>query len=255
MDHGKTENVLNRNACLGIVWNMNWTISGNTPWIISDYDLQLGMLIASFAVVVVALFGDKFRKWLEKPIIRLWFNEKSDRCFRKATVCDDRIHGENSAYTHERGYYRLKVENKGGLAKNVKIKIDVFDSDEKEIPYFEPSTLRWISGNEKEDLAKKEVENYVNVCSVVVNPDRTIKHERRVIPAYSTKDEVHISKPLRIELYDTTSERGIIWDLPLDDYIFKITVYGDDFKPISKKFEFKKPSSNSVVAREALHEK
>lgn len=211
-------------------------------WIISDY-IQLGMLIASFFVVLAALFGDKFRKWLVRPIISLRFDKESDRCFRKATVPDDIIHGERHALTNERMYYRLKVENKGGLAKNVKIKMDIFDSEEKEIQYFEPSTLRWINGNEKEDLAKEEVD-YVNVCSQVMNPDRTLKHDRRGIEPYYTEEEFHISKPLRIELYDI-SERGIIRDLPLDNYIFKITVYGDNFKPIPTNFEFKKSSSNT----------
>lgn len=134
-------------------------------WIISDY-IQLGMLIASFSVVLAALFGEKFRKWLERPIISLRFDKESDRCFRKATVPDDIIQGEHHALTNERLYYRLKVENTGGLAKNAKIKIDIFDSDGKEIEHFEPSTLRWISGHEKVDLAKKEVD-YVNVCSQV----------------------------------------------------------------------------------------
>jgi len=93
------------------------------------------------------------------------------------------------------------------------------------------------------DLAKKEVD-YVNVCSQVMNPDRTLKHERRGIPAYYTIEKVTISKPLRIELSDT-SGRGINRDLSQDNYIFKITVYGDNFKPISTNFDFKKPSSNT----------
>ena len=207
------------------------------------------IVVATFSAVLVALFGEKFWKWYERPIIRLLFDEESDRCFRIATVRDDRIHGEHHDLTNERRYYRLKVENTGGFAKNVKIKIDVFDSEEKEIQYFEPSTLRWINGNEEEDLAVKEIE-YVNVCSRVVNPDRTIKQVYPDIEPTYTEEKVHISKPLRIELYDT-SERGIIRDFPLDNYIFKITVYGDNFKPIPTKFEFKKPSSDSEVVGEA----
>ena len=127
---------------------MNWTSS--------DY-LQLGLLVTTFLAVLVALFGEMFREWFKKPNISLKFDQKSDRCFRYATVPSDIIQVEqrNPFKNVERAYYRLKVKNEGGLAKNVKIKIDIFDSEEKEIQFFEPSTLRWISGKEREDLTKE----------------------------------------------------------------------------------------------------
>jgi hypothetical protein len=206
-------------------------------WTLSNY-LQLGMLVATFSVFFVALFGETVWDWIKRPKIILKFDKASDRCFRQATVPVDEIQNErDSPFKNvERAYYRLKVKNEGGLAKNVKVKIDIFDSEENEIPYFEPSLLNWISWHEKEDLTKDE-ENYVNICSQVISPcQETLKK------VYGQK-EVTISRRLRIELFDK-NPRGIIWDLPLDNYIFKIIVHGDNIKPDPKNFAFKKPSSD-----------
>jgi len=211
-------------------------------WTISDY-LQFGLLLTTVFAVLAALFGEKFEEWAWGPNINLKFDKESDRCFRRdITVPEDRIQKEQfSPFLNvKRVYYRLRIENDGGLAKNVKAKIDIFDSEEKEIPYFEPSTLNWISGKEREDLARKEV-NYVNICSQVITPDVEFRRKINIDGAYV---ENPISRRLRAELFDT-SPRGIIWDFPLDDYIFKITVYGANFDPLTKKFEFKKPSSNT----------
>ena len=209
-------------------------------WTLSDY-LQLGMLVATFSVVFVALFGATFRDWIKRPKIFLKFDKASDRCFRQATVLEDEIQNErDSPFKNvERAYYRLKVKNEGGLAKNVKVKIDIFDSEENEIPYFEPSLLNWISEHEKEDLTKDE-EDYVNICSQVISPHQEPLQKER------GKEEVTISKRLRIELFDK-NPRGIIWDLPLDNYIFKIIIHGDNIKPVVKNFEFKKPASDTQL--------
>ena len=215
---------------------MNWTSS--------DY-LQLGLLVTTFLAVLVALFGEMFREWFKKPNISLKFDKKSDRCFRYATVPSDIIQVEqrNPFKNVERAYYRLKVKNEGGLAKNVKIKIDIFDSEEKEIQFFEPSTLRWISGKEREDLTKEEV-NYVNICSQVIDHETFSQENINGFLVPGAKET--ISRRLRVELFDT-SQRGIIWDLPRDNYMFKIMVYGDNFDPLRKNFEFKKPLSDTQL--------
>ncbi len=224
---------------------MNWTLNayfGYMNWTLSD-KLQFGLLVTTFLAVIVALFGEKFREWIWGPNINLKFDKKSDRCFREATVPNDHFQNEPGTFYQnvKRAYSRLKVDNEGRLAKNVKVKIEVFDSEKKEIPYFEPSTLNWISGKEREDLAKKEV-NYVNICSQVIDPNQKLL---RVVPLDGSHTKKTMDRRLRIELYDT-SQRGIIWDRKLDNYIFKIIAYGDNFDPITKRFEFKKPSSNTL---------
>ena len=185
------------------------------------------MIIATIFVGIVALFGEKIWAWWDRPKISLKFDKKSDRCFRIAMpVPPIDIQSEGSFSGSERWYYRLEVINKGGLAKNVKITVDVLDFDKnRELEYFEPSRLRWISGDKNVDLAKKEV-GYLNICSQVISP--VGKVVRR----------------LRIELYDLTA-RGINWDLSLGDYIFEVTVYGDNFNPRTTKFKFSQPSQNT----------
>lgn len=210
--------------------------------------IQFFGVVVTFCAVLVALFGDYFREMIFGPKISLTFDERSDRCFRKAIVPNDSIQGEYAIYTGNvtRMYYRLKVENTGGLAKNVKVKIDIFNSDEKEIKHFEPSTLRWINGNEKVDLASKEDNNYVNVCSQVIDPDETFSCNMPSLGVTGggyVKNRIH--NRLRLELFDT-SPRGIDKDFLLDNYVFKIIVYGDNFKPIPKKYNFIKPSSNTL---------
>jgi hypothetical protein len=206
----------------------------------SEY-VQLGIFVATFAAVIVALFGENIREWIKKPNISLTFNQNSDRCFRKAPIQTDSIQKEPySPFKNvERAYYRLKVENKKGFAKNVKVEIDIFDSEENEIQCFEPSLLRWISGNEKEDLTKGKVD-YVNICSQVISPCQKPSQLQR------DKKEVTISRRLRIELFNNT-QRGIYWDLKFDNYIFKIRIYGDNFNPFPKKYKFEKPSSDTQL--------
>ena len=210
-------------------------------WTIGEI-LQLLLVIATFFAVIVALFGERFREWLKRPKFDLKFDKSSDRCFREATVPQDNIQNEKEFTLVKRQYYRLMVKNKGGLAKNVKVKIDIFDETGKELQYFEPSSLNWISGEEKEDLAKGEI-NYINVCSQVID------HETypRFVSGDPTQDaKIPLERRLRIELHDTEHLRGIIWDRPLNDYKFVISFHGDNFEPITKYFVFNQPSSNTV---------
>lgn len=202
-----------------------WIVS-----VISD-NLQVLMIIATFLVVIVALLGEKFWEWYHQPDIYVKFVEESERCFgREAKVPKDNIQDEGCFCNVIRYYYRLKIENLGGPAKNAKVKIDVFDTNGKEIERFEPSTLRWISGREREDLAKGETD-YINLCSQVKNHENSI------------------TKRLRLELHDLQSPRGISWDLPLRDYLFKVSIHGDNFNPILRKFHYKMPSSTNEAGK------
>ena len=83
-------------------------------WTLSDY-LQLGMLLATFSVFFVALFGETFWDWIKRPKIFLKFDKASDRCFRQATVLEDEIQNErDSPFKNvKRAFYRLKVKNGG----------------------------------------------------------------------------------------------------------------------------------------------
>lgn len=72
----------------------------------------------------------------------------------------------------------MKVENKGGLARNLRIRVDILKGN-KELERFEPSTLLWISGREREDLAKGESE-YINFLSQVLYSPTKIENRLRI---------------------------------------------------------------------------
>jgi len=55
---------------------------------------------------------------------------------------------------HKKQYFRLSVTNRGGVARSLKVSVDILDKDRKELKRFEPSTLRWINGKESIDLAR-----------------------------------------------------------------------------------------------------
>jgi len=176
----------------------------------SDY-IQILIALVTLLAVLVALFKDRFWNWWDRPRISVSFDKISDRCYRWAEVTRDNIQDEGQHLHVKRQYFRLKVENKGGLVKRLRVRVDMFDSRNNEVERFEPSELLWISGKEQMELARGESE-YVNFLSQVI---------------YSP---TQISNRLRVELHNA-SERGIAWDRKLTVYNFRLTVYGDNIKP------------------------
>lgn len=172
--------------------------------------IQTSIALATFFAVLVALFGERLWRWIDRPKIYLTFDRASDRCFRWADVALDNVQDEERHLNVKRQYFRLKVENKGGIAKNLRIRVDILKGN-KELERFEPSTLLWISGREREDLANGESE-YTNFISQVLHSPTKIDNR------------------LRIEIFNA-KERGIAWDRPLDQYNYKIIVYGDNLTP------------------------
>lgn len=172
--------------------------------------IQAGIASATFLAVLVALFEERFWRWVERPRIEISFNRNSDRCFRWATVQQDNVQDDGLHMNVRRQYFRLKVKNNGGLARNLRIRVDVFMKNQ-EIKRFEPSTLRWISGREMEDLANGESE-YLDFLSQVLESSTRIQNR------------------LRIEVYNAAA-RGIAWDRPLAQYNYRVVVYGDNIQP------------------------
>lgn len=177
--------------------------------------------LLTLIIILVALFGEKFREWLNRPEIVISFDKSSDRCYRWATLKKDFIQdetGEGGLTDAKRQYFRLRVKNNGGLAKKLKIKTDVLFEDGREVDRFEPSTLRWLNGEEVVDLARGEID-YVNFLSQLLS--------------HKTDDRYHIKNSLRIELYNT-NPRGIAWDRDLRDistYKYKIIIHGENVNP------------------------
>lgn len=177
---------------------------------ISDW-IQLGMTFFTFLAVLVALFGERFWKRMDRPKIKIDFDKNSDRCFRWAMVPLCNIQDEGQQRDVRKYYFRLKVTNDGGMAIKLRVRADIKDEKGKEMERFEPSNLQWINRKEEMDLLKGESE-YVNFLSQVVNSP-------------------NIKNRLTIEIFDT-SPRGIAWDRLLKTYKYSIILFGENIKPI-----------------------
>lgn len=191
-------------------------IPTNAELTIAD-KIQMAMTFFTFCAVVIALLGERFWKWLERPKIKVSFDKNSERCFRWADVTLCNIQDEGQKANVKKYYFRLKITNIGGMAKKLRVRADIKDKNGNEVERFEPSTLQWISRKEETDLLNGESE-YINFLSQVVN-------------------HPEINNRLTIEIFDTSS-RGIAWDRPLDKYKYSITVFGENIKPVSVNAKF-----------------
>jgi hypothetical protein len=182
----------------------------------SDW-IQAVLALITLLAVLVALFGARLWRWQDRPRLKIDFNKNSERCFRWAIIEANNVQDEGVFSKVKKYYFRLRVQNIGGVARNLRARCDVLGSDFQPLDRFEPTTLNWINSKESLDLARGESE-YVNLISQVVS-NQSIKNR------------------LTIEVFNT-SPRGIAWDRPLKEYIFEVTLYGDNFKPVSTQFRF-----------------
>lgn len=175
--------------------------------------------------VLVALFGERFRDWLNRPVINIEFDRNSDRCFRSANPLDETIQDFPQFIPETRQYFKLKVTNNGrGTAKSVRALVDLYYEDMKEAERFEPSCLGWITGDKEIDIASGE-SVYVNLLSQIIK----IKNSSAVVPSNYFV--------LRWELFDLRP-RGIAWDRQSKTFNIKIIIHGDNIRPKIYWFRF-----------------
>lgn len=175
--------------------------------------IQIAIVVVTFLAVLVALFSERLWKYMERPKITLSFDKSSDRCYRWADLNENNVQDEGRHRNVRKQYFRLKIANNGSLAKKLKVKVNIFYKNKKEVDRFEPSSLAWISGDETIDLAKGESE-YINFLSQVIH------------------SPTKITNRLTVEIFDT-KPRGIAWDRPLKTYYYRLTVYGENIKPLT----------------------
>ena len=174
--------------------------------------------IATFLAILVALFGKRIQDWIDRPIIKVYFELTSDRCFRNAIPIRDDIQEFHDIMTKKRQYFRLKVSNDGkSTAKRVRIILDLYYEDMKEAERFEPNPLRWVTSNTEDiDIANKEI-TYINLLSQVTEiyePEGPVPQNLFVI---------------RWEIFNMIP-RGIAWDRVSRKYIIKLIVHGDNLE-------------------------
>jgi hypothetical protein len=59
----------------------------------SDW-IQSILALFTFLAVLVALFGERFWKWLDRPRLQIEFDKDSERCYRWAIVNPDHVQDE-----------------------------------------------------------------------------------------------------------------------------------------------------------------
>ena len=204
---------------------------------------QKGLLFSSphltFLAVVIALFGQRFHNWLDRPVIQIDFDRNSDRCFRSANPIGETIQDFPNLIPETRQYFRLKVINNGrGTAKSVRVLVDLYYEDMKEAERFEPNCLVWITGDKEIDIASGE-SAYINLLSQIT---KVINSPNNVPSNYFV---------IRWGLFDLTP-RGIAWDIRSMIYNIKIIVHGDNIGAKTYWFKFVPDSSNIFVIGDLL---
>jgi hypothetical protein len=186
----------------------------------ADY-IQLSISAITLSAVIVALFGQRFWDWKDRPKIEINYDEKSDRCYRLAIVYNDEIQEQYSVVSAvSRQYYRLKIKNNGNTtAKGLKVKVELYNNKNKLADRFEPTLLSWVGGVSSVDLASGE-DWYVDFLSQVTGPEA-------------------IKNRLRIEIKDKTP-KGIAYDREIVSWILNVSVFGENINQvISKTFIYK----------------
>jgi hypothetical protein len=180
----------------------------------SDW-IQICISALLFGAIVVALFGERFWRWMDRPKIEMDFDRNCERCFRKAVVYQNIIQATiqetNSPSQVERQYYRLRVLNRGGTSLRVKAKVELLDAKLQLAERFEPCLLRWVTNEKSVDLAPGE-DDYVNLLSEVIGYPEVINR-------------------VRIEIADMTP-RGIGWDRQAAEWVMRVSLYGSNIREV-----------------------
>lgn len=192
-------------------------------------------LLAVGVALFIALYGDRLKDWLTRPIIKVMYDQSSDRCFRSMVPLCDVVQEFPQFIPQERQYFRLRVSNEGErTAKRVKVVIDLYYEDKKEAERFEPNALRWVGSNQETiDIASKEVA-YINLLSQITKVNKT--HDK--IP--------HNFFVIRWEISNFTP-RAIAWDRESRKYLIKLIVHGDNFESKEYWLQFT-PNSKDIFA-------
>ena len=169
----------------------------------------IGIIVAAIVAIIVAFIPSIMRRY-NRPKFSIEFENEEPFC----RVTD--LVGGGKAY-----WIRLRVRNVGrSIARRCEGKIvRITDAETKEDRKdFDPMVLRWVSTQAYEpiDINKSESE-YLDLVY------RTTKDDRTIFIAANPK--------LRL---------GINLGPPLKDYIFHVTISGENVEPLQKSYYYKK---------------
>jgi len=205
-------------------------VSNNT-FQIPDY-INLVIAFATFFTGLVALFGEKFWRWLARPKIGVSFDDKNSEYYQL-------ISQDNGNFSIPTYYIRLKVSNNGGRTlRNTEV---VLERIEPMLNAFQSLNLGWsnqvpdIMGISRTIRISEDQSRPVDIIEVN-NPSSAINASTKTTLVLEKKRYEAYSKGFRCCSIKPNTLSDI---LPAGRYIFHIKVYADEVKPLPVKLSIK----------------
>jgi hypothetical protein len=164
----------------------------------------------TLALALASVYAEIIKPWWNRPKFSVEFENGVPYC-RVAKILGSKFNGY---------YVRIKVINSGrSVAKRCIGKVtQIMDSAGTELPGYDPVALPWIGTDINEapfrpiDLNNKEYE-YLNIL-------------------YKTDKDPHLAMIWRDKI-----PRGTSSELSKGEYTLQVTIYGDNVKPFSQKYQ------------------
>lgn len=193
--------------------------------------VDLLMMIATFLVVIVALFGERFWEWIRRPRIRLYFYTR----YPFIKEVDDPL---PTGHKRKRKWIRIYVENKGkSVANSCECwleELKYFDSKEyRDCIPFDPIVLHWVGYPipENAQYTKEWVTN-----------DIASESKTLVDIGYIVEHSLDLNLLSSIQII-----RGVRYQWLAGKYRFKIVVYGKNIKPEIRTIDIDTNDYNNFV--------
>lgn len=208
----------------------------------SSDNIQLLIASATFLAVLVALFAERFWKWLDRPRIKVYFSDQDSECYHKTTMDIHYRNGQTIESISIPTYYvRLKVFNSGReTLNNVEV---VLEKIEPRPTTFMSLNLSWAGFINPPNDIKRTVRipsrqsRVVDVIEVM-EPNQTLQFANKL----GTQNDPDTNRyRAYIKGFRSCSIKpNTLSDVsPSGKYIFHIGIYADRVKPKIVKLSIK----------------
>ncbi len=172
--------------------------------------------LGNLVVAAVALFGERFRSWLWRPDVKI------ESYYGSPFLTERWVDPKTGEDCGRMWWFRIRILNRGkSTARGCKVKLaEATTGDGEPLLGFEPLVLGWVSPPwgplqfHPLDIAVGECE-FCNVLSCREQEERFVRFEFDQQPRGCVD---------RLDFRGSAS------------YVLTVTVYGDNFEPVSEKF-------------------
>ncbi len=181
-----------------------------------DLVLFLTGFLQAFSASLLAVIP-LYVKWIRdttlRPIIKISYGN-TEPYSREAMEAGESLGGAKLAY-----FMRLRVENSGkSLAKNCEGRLNkVYNPERPEEVFapFDPIVLKWVGHDKGPININSEEYEFLFLFKVYIDD----------------QDHVHFGA-------EDLRPRGILFVAPMQDWVFEISIYGENAKSVSKSYRF-----------------